>query len=273
MLGHALGAPLETHETLFVDIDECDITDASRVHDVFSTFAPEVVIHAAAWTDVDGCERNEPRARSVNVDGSVNVASQCARLGARLIALSTDYVFARDLGRPCTEEDPPSPASVYGRTKWEGEQGIAAAYPSAAIVRTSGLYGPRGRHFPGAIARQILAGKPLRVVGDQIVSPTYSRDLAEVLVRLMVEPTEGIYHAANAGPVSWADFARWIAEVMGTPGHPVTNVPSSEMARPAPRPAYSALACERLARDHGITLRSWRDAFAAYYEDEGGAIT
>jgi len=272
MLGCALGERLGDHESLLVDIDECDITDAARVRYVFSEFGPEIVIHAAAWTDVDGCESDEERARSVNVHGSENVAAQTARLGAKLLAVSTDYVFSGDLGRPCTETDPTAPASLYGRTKLEGEEAISAALPSAAIVRTCGLYGPGGHHFPGAIARQIRAGRPLRVVSDQIVSPTYTHDLAEVLIRLMAEPAEGIYHAANAGATSWADFARGIADVMGVPDHPITDVPSTEMARPAPRPAYSALSCGRLKLEHGIKLRSWREAFSGYYADQEGAI-
>ncbi len=272
MLGRALGERLRDREARLVDIEDCDITHAASVRNLFAQWPPDVVIHTAAYTDVDACESDAARARTVNVDGAVHVATEAARCGSRLISISSDYVFGGEKGRPCRETDAPAPLSVYGRTKWEGEQGVMDHHPAPVIFRTCGLYGPGGRHFPGAVARRIRAREPLQVVGDQIVSPTYSSDLARTIVSCLDRPISGIYHAANDGAVSWADFAREIAAVMGAADFPITVIPSSALNRAAARPAFSALDCGKLAAEHGLRLRGWRDALRAFYEDEGGRI-
>jgi len=273
MLGRALREVLGP-DAIFTDEADCDVTDPGQVDAALDGFRPDVVVHAAAWTDVDACEADPVRARRVNAEGAGTVARSAARRGIGLLAISTDYVFAGDLGRPVTEDDPPGPLSVYGLSKLEGERAVRAAHPAALILRTCGLYGPGGRHFPQAIARRIEAGQALRVVDDQVVSPTYTRDLARAIAALLERPAaSGVLHAANAGAVTWFEVAREIALLLGRPGHPLTPIPSSGLRRPAPRPECSALDCTRLGREHGIVLRSWREALRAFHEDERGRIT
>lgn len=273
MLGRALQEALAGHEARFPDVDECDVTDAGQVDAAMAGFRPELVVHGAAWTDVDGCERDPTRAWRVNTAGSLHVARAAAASGSRLIAISTDYVFGGDLGRPLTEDDPPDPRSRYGLSKLEGERAVLENHPDPLILRTCGVYGPGGRHFPGTIARKIREGESLRVVDDQIVSPTYSRDLARVVAALATRPgARGLYHVANDGAVSWHRFACEIAALLGRERHPIAPVASGEIDRPAERPAFSALGCGRLLREQGLALRSWNLAIAAFVADEGGEI-
>jgi dTDP-4-dehydrorhamnose reductase len=273
MLGRALGEALGGHDVCLAGRDACDVTDAARVDRVVRDSRPDVVVHAAAWTDVDGCERDAIRAWRVNTAGSLNVARAAASAGARLVAISTDYVFAGELGRPLREEDPPNPQSRYGVSKLEGERSVRENHPAPLILRSCGVYGPGGRHFPGAIAGRIRAGEPLRIVSDQVVSPTYSRDLAAAVAGLVIRPgAAGLYHVANDGHVSWYDFAREVARVMGREGHAIAPITSSELDRPAERPAFSALDSSKLRRDHGLSLRRWAEALAAFHDDERGKI-
>jgi len=272
MLGHALGETMGS-EAFLLGREECDVTDARSVGLAFEKVMPDAVVHAAAWTNVDECETSEIRAKLVHSNGTQNVAEAAARRGARLILISTDYVFAGDLNRPVSEEDTPEPLSVYGRTKFAAEGAAILHYPAPLILRTSAVYGPGGEHFPGSVARQIEAGEPLRVVEDQFVSPTYTRDLADAVYKLLAKPdVAGVYHAANAGAASWYDFAQEIAKAMGKPDHPITPIPSRELRRPAPRPPYSALDCTKLSLEVGILLRPWDEAFRAYYAQEKGVI-
>ncbi len=273
IVGTALQSVLG-REAIPLERDECDVTDAGSVGAAFESHRPEVVIHCAAMTNVDGCEHDQAGARRVNVDGTANVAQAARGRNARLILLGTDYVFRGDVDRPLTEDDPPGPRSTYGKTKLGAEGAAILNHPAPLIVRTCGVYGEGSTaHFPAKIAAKIDAGEPLCVVDDQVVSPTYALDLAGALARLArMSDVHGLYHAANSGHVSWFAFAREIARLQGKPEHPIEAISTTALGRPAPRPAYSALDSRKLARDLGILMRPWDEALGAYLRSTSRVI-
>jgi dTDP-4-dehydrorhamnose reductase len=247
------------HETL-------DVTDPIAVEGVLDSAGPDVVIHAAAWTDVDGCEEDPERARTINVAGSRNVAAAAGN--AFMILVGTDYVFDGTAGRTYTEKDETNPVQVYGRTKLEGEQAARAETSSLAIARTAWLYGARkatgepAKNFVVSILRAAARG-PLDVVDDQVGSPTWTGDLADALVALAERRVAGTFHVANGGAVSRCDFARAILELANRDPALVRAVPTKDAApRPAARPMYAPL--DGVAwRDAGFdALPDWRDALA-----------
>lgn len=263
-LGADLASRLAGHEAVLLDHETLDVTDPVAVEGVLTSTGPEVVIHAAAWTDVDGCETDPARARAANVEGTRNVAGAAG--DAFVIVISTDYVFDGAAGRPYVETDPTNPLQVYGSTKLEGEQAARAETPSLAIARTAWLYGARtatgaaARNFVAAILGAAERG-PLDVVDDQVGSPTWTADLAEAVVALAERRVPGTFHVANAGAVSRYDFARAIVELAGRDPGIVRPVATTDAAqRPAARPAYAPL--DGVAwRDAGFeALPHWRDA-------------
>jgi dTDP-4-dehydrorhamnose reductase len=223
---------------------------------------PEVVIHAAAYTDVDGAERDPEQAMAVNAGGTERVASAAARIGARLICLSTDYVFDGRKGTPYVETDDPNPLNAYGRSKLEGERRALAGCPRTLIVRTAWLYGAQGRNFVKTIMRLAATQPALRVVADQRGCPTHAGDLAVALARILQTDLTGIVHATGAGDCTWHEFASAIVAEMGlaVPVHPITT---TEAARPAARPPCAVLANRRLA-SAGIALPPWREALSRF---------
>jgi dTDP-4-dehydrorhamnose reductase len=223
---------------------------------------PEVVIHTAAYTDVDGAEREPEQAMAVNAGGTERVADAAARIGARLICLSTDYVFDGRKGTPYLESDAPHPVNAYGRSKLEGERRALARCPKTLIVRTAWLYGAQGKNFVKTIMRLAATQPELRVVADQRGCPTHAGDLAEALARMMETDLTGIVHATGSGDCTWHDFASAIVAEMGL-GIPVRPITTAEAARPAARPAYAVLANRRLAAA-GITLPPWREALSRF---------
>lgn len=271
-VAHALNA-LSRTEVYAVPHDRLDVTDTRSVGESFERSNPDAVVHAAAFTDVDGCEIDEPKAKLVNVTGTQNVAQAAARRGSRLILVSTDYVFSGDHRAPLTEDEPPGPRSAYGRTKLGAEGAAILYYDRPVIIRTAGLYGPKGKHFPGAIARRILKDQTLRVVDDQFVSPSYVRDVAGAVVRILNMPhIHGLYHVANAGVVSWYQFATQIATLMGKPDYPIEPISTNLLDRPASRPAYSALDSTKLSLEVGVLMRSVDEAIRAFFKDQHGTI-
>jgi dTDP-4-dehydrorhamnose reductase len=247
------------------DIDSIDITDAVSVSTWLETLRPWAVINCAAYTAVDDCEQHEAEARAVNATAVGHLADACNRIEAALIHVSTDYVFDGRGSRPYREDDPPEPASAYGRTKLLGERRAAAAHRHL-VVRTAWLYGHGGRHFVGAIRNQIEAGnRQLRVVADQLGCPTFSDDLAAAILDLAALDARGIVHAVNSGVTSWHGFAVEIAHLLGADVE-VLPVTTDEFPRPAPRPAYSVLDTARLAALLGRPMPSWQDALARYLE-------
>jgi len=255
VLGHG-------HDVLGVDLPELDITNPGAAR-VIADACPAWVVHAAAWTDVDGCERDPERAYLVNGEGTRRVAEACRAAGAGLVYLSTDYVFDGRKGAPYLETDPVAPLSAYARSKVAGEEAVRAIAPRWTIVRTAWLFGVSGKNFVKTIVEKGTAGGPLRVVDDQVGSPTYARDLAEAIEHLVSRELTGIYHVTNAGSCSWYAFTRAILKEAGLAHVPVAPMTTAELARPAPRPAVSVLANHAWAAAGLPLLRPWPDALAA----------
>lgn len=249
---------------------ELTVEDRDAVHGCLARHRPQLVVHCAAWTDVDGCEGDCARAARVNALGTANVVEACVEVGAALVYLSTDFVFDGRQRRPYREDDHPRPLSVYGRTKLEGERAVLAAErPRFYVVRASWVFGPGGENFPRAILERARRGQPLRVVGDQEGRPTMTRDLAAAMLDLAAAaPPSGIYHAANEGSCSWHAFAAEILARTGFAHVAVERISSAELGRPAPRPTYSVLDCERLTQVRGRSLPSYADALARYLAEE-----
>jgi dTDP-4-dehydrorhamnose reductase len=241
-----------------------EIRDARRVLEVVQEARPEWIVLAAAYTDVDGCESKPELAFAVNRDGAVNVAAAAKEVGARLVFLSSDYVFDGTKTTPYETGDARNPQSVYGRTKADAEIMLLELMPDCCIARTSWLFGVGGKCFPDTILKLAASRPALDVVNDQRGSPTYAEDLARAIIQLCRKNATGIVHATDAGDCSWFEFAEEIVSRAGL-GTTVRPVSSQQMARPAPRPAYSVLSPARL-RDLGIEMPSWRDALRRYLE-------
>ena len=245
-----------------VDIDEIDITSLESVERVLKTRPPRVVVNAAAYTDVDGCETNQELAMQVNGEGVAHLALVTRELGAKFVQVSTDYVFDGGKGTPYVEDDPPAPLSIYGESKYAGELN-ARLNPDHVIVRTQWLYGLRGKNFVETMLR-LGAEKPeLAVVDDQIGSPTWTVDLSRAIRVLVEKECRGTYHAANSGFCSWNEFAR---AIFAEAGMTVTVNPltTEQLGRPAPRPLYSTLDCGKLMQDSGFQPQPWREALRTY---------
>lgn len=245
-----------------------DLTAADSVEQLLEAGGPWVgVIHPAAYTAVDRAEEEPELARAVNATAAENVARACAARNLPLVMVSTDFVFDGSGDRPYREDDPPSPTSVYGATKLEGEELALAAHPEGtAIVRTQWLYGPGGNHFPGTMLRLASERDSLRVVADQIGSPTSTLELAPALWDVLRTGAPGRYHAACEGQASWYDLASATLELAGVTGVQVDPCTTEEFPRPAARPAYSVLDCSRLAELRGRPLAPWRDALASFLD-------
>ncbi len=241
-----------------------DIRDAKRVLEVVQEARPEWIVLAAAYTDVDGCENKPKLAFAVNRDGAVNVGAAAKQVGARLVFLSSDYVFDGKKTTPYETGDARDPQSVYGRTKAEAEIKLLQLMPDCCIVRTSWLFGVGGKCFPDTILKLAASRPALDVVDDQRGSPTYAEDLARAIIQLCRTNATGIVHVTNAGDCSWFEFAEEIVSGAGL-GTTVRPVSSLQMVRPAPRPAYSVLSPRRL-RELGIEMPSWHDALRRYME-------
>ncbi len=250
-----------------VDVDgvgsaDLDITDADAVAD--RVRPGTVVINCAAYTAVDAAESEVAAATAVNEDGPRNLARACARAGAHLIHVSTDYVFAGDADAPYAADAPTGPRTVYGRTKLAGERAVHDALPTAQIVRTAWVYSGGGTDFVATMLRLERERDTVQVVDDQIGSPTYAADLAAGLLELARTGGRGVttLHATNAGAATWFDLARAVFAGVGADPERVRPCTSAEFVRPAPRPAYSVLSPRSWA-DAGLTpLRDWRDALA-----------
>jgi dTDP-4-dehydrorhamnose reductase len=242
---------------------QLDVTNAEHVRGVMASFRPAVVFHCAAFTKVDLCE-TDPAAQAVNADAVASVAAACGKAGAKLVHVSTDFVFDGKKGTPYVEEDAAAPLSAYGRTKREGEEHALAA-PGALVVRASWLFGSHGPNFVEAMLKQAEAGRnEVRVVEDQVGRPTATTDLSRALVTLADANASGIVHYANRGEVSWNAFAREIYRLAGYPDVRVLPIASAELARPAIRPAYSVLSTEKYERITGGTPRDFREPLREY---------
>jgi dTDP-4-dehydrorhamnose reductase len=263
------------HELIGLDLPEIDITDPASVEGALQRVAPDAVLNCAALTDVDGQESKRELAQAVNGDGAGNLARAAAAAGVPLVHVSTDYVFSgeapRDAAgkpRPYLESDPTGPRSVYGETKLAGEQQVLAASPRHTVARTAWLFGAGGRNFVETMLTLSRERDAVQVVVDQEGCPTWSGHLAPALLGLIERGVCGLVHLAGSGHVSWNGFAREIfrqAEVECR----VEEASSAEMARPAPRPAWSALESER---EDVLPLPPWQDGVAGYLAARAGMM-
>jgi dTDP-4-dehydrorhamnose reductase len=245
-----------------VDIDEIDITSLESTERVLKTLKPETVINCAAYTDVDGCETNSEIAMQVNGEGVAHLAMSSREIGARLVHVSTDYVFDGAKGSPYVEDDAPCPLSIYGESKLAGEMN-AVFNPDHLIVRTQWLYGLHGKNFVETMLSLGREKDELSVVDDQVGSPTWTVDLAHAILALLKCGQRGVYHAANTGFCSWNGFAKAIFEEAGLKTY-VKGMTTAELNRPAHRPLYSTLDCSKLYRDTDFQPQPWRDALKKY---------
>jgi len=262
MLGHdvMLAAGNAGHEVVGFGHTELDVTDAAAVGAKLEHERPAAVINCAAWTDVDGAENAEEAAMDINGTGARNIAAAAAAVDASVVYPSSDYIFDGAKGSPYIETDQPGPLSVYGRSKLAGEEATQAANRRHFVVRSSWLFGVGGSNFVETMLRLAADHGEVLVVRDQVGSPTYTWHLAHGIARLIEGVEFGIHHMAGAGACSWYEFAREIFEQAKIECR-VLSATTEMLGRPAPRPAYSALASQR---DHAIELPSWQDGLAGY---------
>ena len=265
LLGQALMREWRGDEVVGLSSRDVDIRDAGRVREVVANLRPEWIVLSAAYTDVDGCESHQDLALSVNRDGTVNVGEAAKEVGAKLVFLSSDYVFDGKKSSPYEAGDARNPQSVYGRSKAEAEVRLLEALPQCCIARTSWLFGTGGKCFPDTILKLAASRPALDVVNDQHGCPTYSVDLARGIIELCRRNASGIVHATNAGSCSWFEFAREIVNAAGL-ATDVRPVSTQQMPRPARRPAYSVLSPKSLEQ-WGIAMPTWQDALRRYLQE------
>jgi dTDP-4-dehydrorhamnose reductase len=262
MLGHEVVAAAEKlgHEVAAWDLPECDLTDAHATLDAIRRLDPRAVVNCAAYTNVDGAESDEATAERVNADAAGNLARACKAAAARLVHVSTDYVFDGTKREPWIESDAPNPLGAYGRTKLHGEEQVTAELDDHAIVRTAWLFGPHGPNFVATMLRLAGDNDEVSVVTDQVGSPTFAGHLAPALVDMAERSDTGIFHGAGAGSCSWYELTLEAFDMAGVSCR-VLPTTSDRFQRPAPRPAYSVLGSER---EHPITLPPWQDGVRAH---------
>lgn len=268
-LGSDVAAALSSHAVIPIDEKDADIRDEQVVMDAVRRARPDWVVNCAAMTHVEGCEKDPLTAFDVNARGAGNVARAATRAGARLVHISTDYVFDGTKGAPYAEDDLPRPLNIYGASKLAGEWAVRGEDHRHVIVRTTGLYGfnaciGKGTNFVETMVRRADSGAPTRVVDDEVLTPTFSVDLAAQL-RLMLERDvpPGVYHATNAGSCSWHEFATEIFALHGAAAAPAP-ISAIEWNSPVRRPGYSVLDHRALAALNLDIMPPWRDALARY---------
>jgi dTDP-4-dehydrorhamnose reductase len=268
LLGKALMHECREDAVVGLSSRDADIREAKRVQEAVQETRPDWIVLAAAYTDVDGCEGNPELAFAVNRDGAVNVANATKEVGARLVFLSSDYVFDGMKTTPYETGDARNPQSVYGRTKAEAEIKLLEVMPDCCIARTSWLFGTGGKCFPDTILKLAASHPALDVVNDQRGCPTYTADLARAIKQLCRKNATGIVHVTNAGDCTWFEFAQEIVRNAGL-APPVRPVSGRQMARPARRPAYSVLSSASL-HALGIEMPPWRIALQRYLKERQG---
>ncbi len=256
-----------------VDLPELDITNRSAVRNLITLLRPSTVIHAAAYTDVDGCESNEGQAMAVNADGTENIAKACREVGAVMVYYSTDYVFDGTKSKPYIEEDTPNPQTIYGRSKLAGEERVRSIVDNHLIVRIAWVYGANGRNFVKTIVRlgreqmdkvaRTLPAAPLKVVNDQIGNPTCTTDIVLQTDKLLQSGLYGVFHASSENPTSWYRFTCDVFYELKMTVN-VRPCTTEEFKRPAARPANSALENARLKQARINIMRDYRQALAEF---------
>lgn len=255
----------DKHELVLVDLPETDITNKAQIEQALK--GVDFVYHLAAYTDVDGAEADRERAYAVNETGTEYVARTCAELAVPLVYISTDYIFGDDSGgRPYTENDDPSPRGVYASSKLAGEKAVQKSCKKYFIVRTAWLYGINGKNFVATMLKISKKQKEIKVVDDQVGSPTYAGHLAQVLVKFLDISEYGVYHLTNQGEVSWYKFACRIFDLAGIKVR-VTPCKTADFIRPAPRPAYSVLENQHWQQIGEKPLPRWEEGLAEYLKE------
>jgi dTDP-4-dehydrorhamnose reductase len=263
-LGQALLGVLPPRDVIGVDLPEVDISEPASFMNAVGDIRPDIVINAAAMTNVDACEQDPELAFRVNAFGAQNVALACERLRATMLHISTNDVFDGRLGRAYYEWDPPSPRSVYGRSKAAAEQAVRSLLNRFYIVRTAWLYARGGDNFPSKIIAAADRLGALKVVTDEVSAPTYAPDLALAVSHLIRTEHFGIYHFTNSGPCSRYDWALKILELSGRGDVPVEPITSDCWQRAAEPPLYAPIV-NSAGANLGITLRSWQEALREYF--------
>ena len=266
-LGLALQAELTNQgiDYAATDSSQLDITKPLQVNQLVESLKPEVIINAAAWTDVDGAETNKDVAYQVNAVGPQNLAIAAKQVGARLVQVSTDYVFSGENNAPWGEDAAHNPQSVYGSTKSEGENLVLRELPNAVyIVRTAWLYSADKKNFAKTMTKLALNGDAeVRVVNDQVGQPTLAAGLAKQIVKLVLSAAPaGIYHGTNGGQATWFEFAQEIFRLAGVDVSRVVPVSTSEFPRPAKRPSYSVLSHDKWRETDVAAMQDWKTALA-----------
>ena len=255
------------HEVIGKDYKDFDITNKGITRKEILDILPQIVVNSAGFTNVDGCETEVEKAFLVNAEGTKNVALACEEGKIKLVHISTDYVFDGKKEKLYLEDDTPNPLNIYGKSKLKGEQYIKEIMGDFLIVRTEWLYGEKGNNFVSTILKLAGVEKELKVVDDQIGSPTYTKDLAYAIGVLLEHNLKGVYHVTSRGTCSWYEFALKILESARIEDVKVNPISSKTYNRPAERPAYSALNCSKFEKETGLTLRQWEDALAEYLEE------
>lgn len=267
-MGYQFQRVFEGEKILATDVDSLDITDKEQVDKVFSEFKPDLVLHGAAYTNVDGAETDEKTAFRVNEEGTRNLAQAAKAIGVKLVYISTDFVFDGEKGSLYQEEDKTNALNVYGKSKLEGEKAVESVGGDYIIARTAWLYGENGKNFVETMIKLGQEKPELQVVDDQVGSPTYTKDLAQAVKQLVDKGASGTFHVVNKGECSWFEFAKEILRLAGI-NTPVKAIKSTELARPAKRPAYTALDTDKLGK-MGIEMRKWQAALKDYIENRKG---
>lgn len=246
---------------------ELDIADYDACHRLVADICPDIVLHPAAWTDVNGCALDPQRALRINGIGTGNLAAVTAQSDIPILYVSSNEVFDGTLDRAYSEYDYPNPLNAYGYSKWFGERAIAQVNPRHYIVRSAWLFAHGGRNFIHAILGAAQDGKPLRVVTNEVANPTYTNDLAAAIARLIETDRFGIYHLVNEGAVSRWGFARHVLDLAGYRETPIERISRHEWLRPSLPPEYTALA-NNAGASIGIQLRPWEEALRAFLNAE-----
>ena len=263
-LGRELQQALASQTVLAQDLPELDVTDAAAVDRAIGQFRPQVVVHAAAYTDTAGCETNPELATRVNGEGTRQVALACREGDAAMLYVSTNEVFDGQKGEPYLESDEPKPINAYGRSKLAGEQYVQSILDRFYIVRTAWLYAAGGNNFPAKVLKAVAGEGELRFVTDEVASPTWARDLAQAIVGLIGQAAYGIYHLTNSGCCSRYQWAQRVLELAGRGDVALRPVVQADFGAPYRKPPYSELA-NRAAAALGIVLRPWQEALQEYF--------
>jgi dTDP-4-dehydrorhamnose reductase len=255
------------HEIIGLDKEEIDITSKSECDRAINEHSPDIVINAAAYTDVDGCEKAKDECFAVNAAAVKNIAESCREKNIRIIHFSTDYVFDGNGNEPYKEDHPCNPVNVYGASKLAGENYLQNLSVNYIIIRTEWLYGKNGKNFVRTILEKARTTNKLEVVDDQIGSPTYTRDLAHAVDLLIERNITGIFHITNRGNCSWFQFTRRILQEAGITEVQVLPIKSEKLQRQALRPFYSVLSMQKFISATGKTMQPWQLALQDYLQD------